>query len=630
MHAFAALLVALVIGSSTLLELATMRPVLPAVREDAHAALRSVEPGPAAGIRAGAIESLPGVVDAAARHLMAEQHVPGTALAIVHGGRVVMLRAYGVGTVESATPVDADHTLFRIGSVTKPLTAAALLGLADSGRLDLHRDIREYLPRLRLSAAVTAHQLLTHTSGFDEKFAGGFTLAPEHLQPLASYVPRFAHQVIPPGRYFSYGSTNYAVAGWLLETLSGLPYEDAMTVRLFKPLGMSSTTARQPPEAPLLAGRVHGYSWDGAQYHALPFRYTQTAPAGAVSTTAADMSRFMLAVLGDGALDGVRVLSPASRAAFLRPQFRDHPSLPGVTYGFHEWRTHGRVLLHHDGTLDDQVGVLVLDPDNAFGLFVASNGNPGIGNLLLEPLLTHLYGPEQAPPAPVPLRGTGHAREVAGVYVDLDRTRHDLSSVRALMPMLQSRVTATGDAIEWADRQWSEVAPYVFRAPGSAEPLVFREIGGAMPVMQTWNASYERVGWTRQTRVHVVFLLACILLFVGNAVRLIVTRRRWREGRAARSLALAVALAHLVFTVWLVLSFRRLGSETPLPALDVAFLTLGVVAAAGSTLLPGFAVAAWRRGWWTRGSRTAFTTLAVAAVTFAAWLDYWKLLGFRY
>ena len=131
-----------------------------------------------------------------------------------------------------------------------------------------------------------------------------------------------------------------------------------MAARLFTPLGMSATTARQPPEDGASRRSRPGYSWDGAQYHALPFRYTQTGPAGAVSTTAADMSRFMLAVLGDGSLDGVRVLSPASRAALLRPQFRDHPSLPGVTYGFHEWRTHGRVLLHHDGTLDDQVGVI--------------------------------------------------------------------------------------------------------------------------------------------------------------------------------------------------------------------------------------------------------------------------------
>jgi CubicO group peptidase (beta-lactamase class C family) len=150
----------------------------------------------------------------------------------------LLLRAYGTGSVESASPVDAARPLFRIGSVTKPLTAAAVLRLVDEGRLDLHRDIRAYLPGLSLPAAVTAHQLLTHTAGFDEKFAGGFTLSPEHVQPLAVYLPRFAHQAVPPGLFYSYGSTNYAVAGWLLERLNGpVVRRRPMATRLFHAAG---------------------------------------------------------------------------------------------------------------------------------------------------------------------------------------------------------------------------------------------------------------------------------------------------------------------------------------------------------------------------------------------------------
>jgi CubicO group peptidase (beta-lactamase class C family) len=629
-HALSAAIAALLIAAPTLLERVTPSFTAMAPLPDTQAVVPPTVPGPPGGIRPGAMETLPALVDAEARRLMVQQHAPGTALAMVHDGKLVLLRAYGTGDVERATPVEAARTLFRVGSVTKPLTAAALLRLVDEGRLDPHRDIRDYLPGLPLASTVTAHQLLTHTAGFDEKFVGGFTLSPDHLQPLGVYLPRFAHQAIQPGRVYSYGSTNYAVAGWLLERLTGLSYEDAMATRLFEPLGMTATTARQPPEHGVIAGRVHGYTWDGAKYHPRPFRYTQTGPAGALSTTAADMSRFMLAVLGDGSLDGARVLSPASRAALLRPQFRNHPRLPGVTYGFREWRTRGRVLLHHDGTLDDQVGVIVLDPDNAFGLFVASNSNPGIGNHLLEPVLRHLYGAEPAVPAPRALRSSGHAEEVAGVYLDLDRTRHDLSRIRAIMPMLQSRVAAAGDTIWWAGRQWTEVAPYVFQAPDSGEPLVFRQTAGAMPVMQTWTTAYERIGWTRQTPGHVAFAAACVLVFAICAVRFAVTRRRWREGRPARSLGLAVALANVIFLAWFLASIRRLGDTTPLPALDVAFLTLGVVAATGAALLPGCALSAWRDGWWTRGSRAAFTVLTVTAVAFAAWLDYWKLLGFRY
>jgi hypothetical protein len=407
-----------------------------------------------------------------------------------------------------------------------------------------------------------------------------------------------------------------------------MPYNDAMAAKLFTPLGMTASTTRQPPEDALLAGRATGYAWDGVQYQAMPFRYTNTSPAGALSTTAADMGRFMLVMLGDGTRDGVRVLSPASRAKLLRPQFRDHPALPGVTYGFHEWRTHGRTLLHHDGTLDDQVGVLLLDPDTGFGMFAASNSNPGIGNHLLAPVLDHLYGPETPPSPGAPLRSTEHAKEVAGVYLDTNRTRHDLSSVRALMPMLQARVAADGDAIAWAGRRWEEVEPFVFQAAGSRDRIVFR--GRPATIMQTWNSTYERIGWMRQTPAQMGLAVGCLMMFMGFAVRFIRTWRRSTDGRAARACALFVALANVLFVVWFGASIRRLGDTVPLPTLDVAFLALGVAAAVVAVLLPGFAVSAWRRGWWTRTERTAFTVLSVSAVVFAAWLNGWNLLGYRY
>jgi CubicO group peptidase (beta-lactamase class C family) len=559
---------------------------------------------------------------------MTERHAPGTALAIVYDGRVVALRGYGTAVIETNIPVDAARTLFRVGSVTKPLTAAAVLQLVDERRLALDADVRELLPGLSLPYPVTAHQLLTHTAGLDERFAGTFTRAPEQLEPLADYLLRTVRSARQPGRFYSYAGTNYAVAGWLLEHVTGQPYADAMHARLFSPLGMASSTVQQPPEGGLFANRARGYAWDGDHYRALPFRYIKHSPGGALSTTAADMSRFMLAVLGDGSLDGVRVLSPSSRATFLRAQFRDHPSLPGVTYGFHEWQTHGRVLLHHDGTLDDQVGVMLLDPDNAFGLFVASNSNPGIGNHLLEPVLNHLYGPEPQAAASVPLHGTGHAAEAAGVYLDLDRTRDDLSSIRALMPMLQARVDADGDAIVWAGRRWEEVDPFVFQAVGSRDRIVFR--GAPATFMQTWNTTYERLGWMQRTPAQLGFAAACVFAFVAWSVGAMRTWRRRTDGRAERVCALFVTLANVLFLVWFATSSRTLGETVPLPSLDVAFLSLAIAAAAVAMLLPGFAVSAWRRGWWTRGARTAFTVVAVSAVAFAAWLNAWNLLGFRY
>jgi hypothetical protein len=171
------------------------------------------------------------------------------------------------------------------------------------------------------------------------------------------------------------------------------------------------------------------------------------------------------------------------------------------------------------------------------------------------------------------------------------------------------------------------VAPFVFAAPGVVEPIVFR---GAGATMQTWTSTYQRVGWSVQAPAQLGLVAVCVLVFGVFVVRTVLTWRRSSEGRAARACALFVAIANLTLVVWLVVSLRRLGDTVPLPAFDVAFLTLGVTAAAAAVLLPGWALAAWRSRWWSPGRRALFTAVAASSVAFAAWLNAWNLLGFQY
>jgi hypothetical protein len=171
----------------------------------------------------------------------------------------------------------------------------------------------------------------------------------------------------------------------------------------------------------------------------------------------------------------------------------------------------------------------------------------------------------------------------------------------------------------------------VFQLSTGSDLLAFRNSGASVPgVMQTWNATYERIGWTQQTVVHIGLVVACLLVFAVYGVHSLRTWRRWHEGRPARVCALFVALANVTFMVWLGASIRTLGETTPLPPAQAALLGLGVAAAAVSALLPAFTVLAWRERWWTRRGRVSYTLLAACAVVFAAWLDYWKLLGFQY
>jgi CubicO group peptidase (beta-lactamase class C family) len=594
-----------------------------------------------AATRAGAqvmprekIEALPAFIDTTIPRLMEQRHVTGTAVVVVHDGRVVLSRGYGKARLNPDARVDPSRTLFRIGSVTKVFTAAAAVQLAEAGRLDLHRDVRQYLPDIPLRYGTTAHQLLTHTAGFDERLAGAYTDSPRSLQRLSEHLQGYLpEQLFRPGTASSYSNYNYALAGLVVERLSGLPYEQYVADKLFRPLRMTSTTARQPPEPDLAVDLAQGYEWDGHRHEGLPFTYTQAAPAGAVTTTAADMGHFMLAMLGDGSVHGERILSPASVRMMLEPQYIPHPRAPGWTYGFSPMLARAHRLVVRGGTLGDQAALMVLVPGARLGVFVVSNAVPGIGDFLFEPMLTQLAGPAVLPPPPTPLPDAPQrARRFAGTYRTIRQVRREMSRLRTLMPMSQSRLVADADgAIRWHGRRWVEVEPLLFRAAEGEDHLLFRqdergEITGV--------GEYQRIEWWEQPPFHVGVLASCLAAFLAcllyGGVRLVRRRPTSPEGRTARLCAVLVAGVNLIFLAGLGISIRELGTITPLPWSTLLLLSLPLASLALTALLPGFAATAWWERWWTRRERLGYSTFAFLAVAFMTFLNYWRLLGVQY
>ena len=591
-------------------------------------------PAQAQRIPSEKVAGLPAFIDATIPKLMETGHVPGAAVVVVHQGRIVMLRGYGRARLDSAARVDASRTLFRIGSVSKVLTAAAVVQLADRGMLDLQQDIRAYVPDVPLRYGATSHQLLTHTAGLDERSAGA---------PM---------QVFRPGTAYSYSNSNYALAGLVIERVSGQAFEAYMADRIFTPLGMTSTTARQPPEPNLLSDLARGYHWTGRAHDPLPYGFGDgpskgigRSPAGGISTTAADMGRFMLALLGDGSVDRGRMLSAEFVSMMFTPQYTANPRIPPRAYASLYWFTHGLRLLHHDGSLGDHVGVLVLAPDERFGIFAASNSpddGSQVGNLILDPMLTHLVGPSApTPPPAVPVPDAlRRARRFAGTYRDYRHHRHGLSRIWALMPMIQSRVTVDADGvIRWKGHRWLEIEPMVFRSldrpdynADTPDHIVFREnAGGEITEIHARGATYERIGWREQAPFHLGLLASCVIAFVAyplfRSVRALRHQSGGAEGRVARRAAVFVAVVNLMFVVGLVAFFRELGASLRHTLPIVLWLSLPLASVLVTAVLPAFAVTAWREGWWTRGERLGYSTVAVLSVAFMAFLNYWKFLG---
>src|SRR4030095_10025862 len=173
-----------------------------------------------------------------------ETNTPGAAVAVVSGDRLVFAKGFGVANIETGAPVTPD-TLFRIGSVTKMFTAAVLVTLAENGRIKLDEPISKYVEGLNFKLSqVTAHQLMSHTAGMTDESPSDYGSHDDSA--LAAYVRSLNEDQFftEPGKIFSYSNPGFDVVGFLIEEVNRRAYADQMSVRLFKPLGMNSTTFR--------------------------------------------------------------------------------------------------------------------------------------------------------------------------------------------------------------------------------------------------------------------------------------------------------------------------------------------------------------------------------------------------
>ncbi|MBA2646700.1 MAG: beta-lactamase family protein, partial [Pyrinomonadaceae bacterium] len=192
---------------------------------------------------------------------MRERHIPGLALAVVQNGKVVKAQGYGLASVEFGVPVTPD-TVFEIGSVTKQITAAAVMLLVEDGKLALNDSITKHLTGLPASwRAITVRHLLTHTSGV-KNYTGlpGFELSKrmkrdDFTKMVASLPLNFA-----PGDSWSYGNTPYNLLGHIIEVVSGESYWQFVAARIFRPLGMTASGDRDPKR--IIPQRASGYEWE--------------------------------------------------------------------------------------------------------------------------------------------------------------------------------------------------------------------------------------------------------------------------------------------------------------------------------------------------------------------------------
>jgi CubicO group peptidase (beta-lactamase class C family) len=591
--------------------------------------------------------------------LLEAYHIPGGTVAVVKDGELFFAKGYGYADLEKRIPVDPDETLFRPGSVSKLFTWTAVMQLVEQGTLNLSADVNTYLTGFKIPDTypepITLAHLMTHTAGFEDR-VGIWARTAEGLEPLGEFLANnMPARVRPPGELAAYSNYGTALAGYIVEEVSGMPFEDYVEEHIYKPLDMQRSTFRQPLPLELAPDMAVGYTYENGAYKAGEFEYLKgMAPAGCMSATATDMAKFMIAHLQDGRYGDTRILNETTAKEMHRQHFTHDPRINGMCYGFYEQNLNNQRIIEHGGsTIYYFHSLLVLLPEQNVGLFVFFNslGGKTARTELKQAFLNRYYPVPDAPAPQPPSDFQQRANQFTGSYKVTISSYTTYEKVLSLIiPGLRAAytyVSATRDGLLFGGKQYVEVEPSLFREVGGQKTLVFREDsqGRITHMFEGDNppGPYVKLSWYEAPMFHYTVLGVSMLLFLSALVAWPIGALRNRlkgekkagapRPRQARWVAGVMSALYVLFLagIWVIVlcggpSTIQYGDPPLLPFV----LVLPLVAAVLTIAALGFTVLAWKNRYWGVVGRVHYTLVTVAALAFIWWLNYWNLLGFRF
>jgi CubicO group peptidase (beta-lactamase class C family) len=452
-------------------------------------------------------------------YALASNGIAGATLSVVKDGRLLFAKGYGYADVQKKLPVIADQTLFRPGSVSKLLTWTAVMQLVETGKIDLDADINTYLD-FRIPPAfgkpITMRNILTHTPGFGETTSETFVDKKEQLQPYRDYlVKHMPSRIYPPGKVVAYSNYGAMLAGYIVQRLSGEPFDSYVDRHIFRPLDMQHSTFAQPIPVAWNRNMAQGYiqASDEKPFH---FEYIEVAPAGSLTATATDMAHFMIAHLHGGRYGDASILRPETVRLMQSPQSRMAPGVNGFDLGFYQEDSNGLRIIGHAGDTNAFHSDLHLLLDKDVGFFISFNsiGKAGAADILRVAVFQAFldrYFPWNAPVEPTLAHPQADAARVAGWY---GTSRRLADGLRAFSQLSQTQVTALPDGeiqisfpllanLDGTPKKWREVGPLTYRESGGdthvkfvadAEGNVSYWIAGGFPPVLV----FERVSGLRQ------------------------------------------------------------------------------------------------------------------------------------
>lgn len=519
-------------------------------------------------------------------YMLKRNDIAGGVISVVKDGKLIFAQGYGYAEVAKRTPVIPDRTLFRIGSVSKLFTWTAVMQLVAAGKIDLDADVNKYLDfRIpeKFGKPITMRDLMTMTPGFAEVIRDLIFASPRQPFPLRQYLAaRIPPRIFPPGKVVAYSNYGATLAGYIVQRVSGEPFDKYVEAHILKPLAMSHSTFVQPLPAALRDEMATGYI-TATDRTTVPFEVVEPYPAGSFTSSATDMANFMIMQLQGGQFDGNTILPAATAQLMHSPHYNAAPGINGYDFGFYRENRNGLRIIGHGGdTLAFHSDLhLLLDKD--IGIFMSFNSAGKAPNGTAEGVRTELfrafldrYFPYSVPQEKALASAKTDAARVAGWYW---ASRRENSALRLIYSLGQAKVAAlpNGDITvsmlkdpSGAVKHWREIGPLLYREVNGQSRLRF--VTNSDGSIKWWTTDdfppvelfqpvrgLQQHGWfVLLTEITIAVFALTLLVWIGGAVArrrfgrrpLMATKDRFALNLASR---IGVCLMLAVVIGWLLL-----------------------------------------------------------------------------
>ena len=389
-------------------------PVAKEVADEAHPEAHALEPA-----------DLDAFFDGILPLQMERSDIAGASVLVMKDGVVLLEKGYGVADVKTQKPVDPQSTIFRLASISKLFTWVSVMQLVEQGQLDLDTDVNKYLDfkiRDAFAKPITLRNLMTHTGGFEESSDQVILIDAKKAVTLRDYlIANQPMRIFPPGEVPAYSNYGVGLASYIVQRTSGVPFEAYVQQHIFGPLKMVHSSFYQPVQQELRKLPSEGYR-DDTSKPPVGFEIFNPVGAGGISSSAADMGRFGMALLSGGELDGARILKSETLQAMWTPQFQTNLELPPQCMGFYQdWRN-GLKWIGHEGDLIAFHSLFFVEPTQKLLLFVSYNSAGG--GRKPRPEIINFFSDRYFPGAPEVASYKNwpkEMREIAGTYITTRR-----------------------------------------------------------------------------------------------------------------------------------------------------------------------------------------------------------------